>query len=137
MDAAVRRHKTALLVVLLALLLGTVARDRAARTRFAVSGGVIELSDPRLGTERVLLTAKFDAHHGPITIDPGDLMIFDRARQLSYPSTRAASIVVPGQTRATEEIAFDARAANGNISRQLDVVLRGETLALHFINRRR
>ncbi len=137
MDAAVRRHKTALLVVLLAVLLGTVARHTAARTRFGVSGGVIELRNPRLGTERVLLTVKFDAYQGPITIDPGDLMIFDRARQLSYPSTRAASFVVPGKTRATEELEFDARAANGNISRELDVVLRGERLALHFLKHRR
>lgn len=115
-----------------ALLVGGLWGARPEKMQFGVPGGFVEVVYPRVEPERVALTLEFDAYQGSITIAPGALVVFDRALRLAYPSTRQRPFVVPGKTHATEVFDFDVRAANGNVSRELDVILHGETIALRL-----
>lgn len=128
-----RKQQTVFSVVLFAFLLaGGIWRGRSAKTQFGVPGGFVEVVYPRVEPDRVALTLDFDAYQGDITIAPGDLVVFDRALRLSYPSIRQEPFVVPGKTRASEVFDFDVRAAKGTVSRELDVVLHGENIPLRL-----
>ncbi len=120
------------LLALVGLIVAGALQHRASKTQFGVTGGFIDVVYPRVEPDHVALTLEFDAYQGDIGIMPGELTVFDRSLRLAYPSTRQSPFVVPAKTRATEVFDFDVRAANGNVSRELDVILHGETIALRL-----
>lgn len=128
-----RGQQTVFSVVLFALLLaGGIWRGRATKMQVGVPGGFVEVVYPRVEPDRVALTLDFDAYQGDITIAPGEITVFDRQLRLSYPAVRQSPFVAPARAHSSEVFDFDVRAAKGNVSRELDLVLQGETIPLRL-----